>query len=345
MYNITCNTDDNYAQHCIAMLCSLFENNKDEKMTVHVLCSNLSESNKKLIRDLSDRYCQKALFHVVDESVLEGVQFRSKRPLTKAAYYRLLLSSVLRDIDKVLYLDCDMIILGKIKDLFDIELDNYALAAVLDPMPYNNQHQMQLQLSTEAFTFCSGIMLVNLEYWRKRNIETQLLDFARRERKPVYLHDQDVLNYVLKGQWFMLPPKWNHNPVGIQYSPIFKPYHFADSVFCPAVIHYCSEIFKPWYKVPCPGSKYYKRYLKQSNYPLPEYITLPPKRRLYCYYKYIHRMAMKYKPLMPRIIVLLIEDIFNLVRLMWYIGIALSGKRERFVSLMTNFFVGNKISF
>ena len=57
-----------------------------------------------------------------------------------------------------------MIVLGKIKELFDIELDNYALAAVLDPMPYNNQHQMQLHLSTETHTFCSGIMLVNLEY-------------------------------------------------------------------------------------------------------------------------------------------------------------------------------------
>ena len=46
MYNITCNTDDNYAQHCTAMLCSLFENNKDEEITVHVLCGNLSETNR-----------------------------------------------------------------------------------------------------------------------------------------------------------------------------------------------------------------------------------------------------------------------------------------------------------
>lgn len=170
MYNITCNTDDNYAQHCNAMLCSLFENNKDEEITVHVLCGNLSETNRQLIKDLSVRYQQQVLFHAVDESVLDGVQFRSKRPLTKAAYYRLLLSSILRDVDKVLYLDCDMIVLGKIKELFDIELDNYALAAVLDPMPYNNQHQMQLHLSTETHTFCSGIMLVNLEYWRKTTL-------------------------------------------------------------------------------------------------------------------------------------------------------------------------------
>ena len=345
MYNITCNTDDNYAQHCTAMLCSLFENNKDEEITVHVLCGNLSETNRQLIKDLSVRYQQQVLFHAVDESVLDGVQFRSKRPLTKAAYYRLLLSSILRDVDKVLYLDCDMIVLGKIKELFDIELDNYALAAVLDPMPYNNQHQMQLNLSTETHTFCSGIMLVNLEYWRKKNIESQLLEFAKRKREPVYLHDQDVLNYVLKDHWFMLPPKWNHNPVGIQYSPLFRSYHFADSAFCPAVIHYCSEIFKPWYKAPCPGSKYYKRYLKLSNYPAPRYVTLPVRRHLYCYYKYIHRMAMKYKPLMPRIIVLLIEDMFNLLRLIWYMCIALSGKKERFVRLMSNFFIGNRINF
>lgn len=72
MYNITCNTDDNYAQHCNAMLCSLFENNKGEEITVHILCKNLSETNRQLIKNLSARYQQRVLFHVVDESILRA---------------------------------------------------------------------------------------------------------------------------------------------------------------------------------------------------------------------------------------------------------------------------------
>lgn len=84
-----------------------------------------------------------------------------------AAYYRLLLSSVLpQNLDKVLYLDCDMIVMRDIQEIFKIEIDNYALAATIDKFPYTEKHRLQLHMEVGERTFCSGIMLVNLKYWR-----------------------------------------------------------------------------------------------------------------------------------------------------------------------------------
>ena len=120
-FNVVINTDDKYLQHAMAMLCSLYESNKTHQITVHVLCKELSEESKKYIDTLSDHYDNHASFYEVDEGRLTGVQFRKNRPLSMAAYYRLLLSSILpTQIDKVLYLDCDMIVVRDIQEIFNI---------------------------------------------------------------------------------------------------------------------------------------------------------------------------------------------------------------------------------
>ena len=116
-----------------------------------------------------------------------------------AAYYRLLMTSVLpKDLDKVLYLDCDMIVLRDIHEIFNIELEHYALAAISDNLPYSEQHRLQLHMEVGERTFSSGVMLINLSYWRENNVESGLLEYAKRHREEVYLHDLDVLNYYFK---------------------------------------------------------------------------------------------------------------------------------------------------
>lgn len=344
MYNITCNTDDKYAQHCMAMLCSLFENNKDELFTVHILCKSLSDFNRTSISGLASRYNQRVIYYNIDESKLEGVQFRKNRPLTKAAYYRLLLSSVLKNIDKVLYLDCDMIVLGKVKELFDIDLSNYALAAVLDGMPYNCDHQMQLNLPVNSNCFCSGIMMVNLAYWKNNHIEEKLISFAKRERNPVYLHDQDVLNYFLNKDWFMLPPKWNRNPAEILSSFYFKAYHYTDIIFNTSVIHYCHHIFKPWYNGPCPGKKYYKKYLNMSGYKGAKIEKLPLNKYMYNCYFYI-RTYVRYiiQLYMPKLLVILFADVINLLRLIFYLICYLFWPKCKFVQRMSNLYSSDRM--
>lgn len=317
IYNITCNTDDNYIQHCMAMLCSLFENNKDKHFHVYILTSSLSSENIDSIKLLFDKYKQEMFFPIINEALLDGVQFRKNRPLSKAAYYRLLLSSVL-NVDKVLYLDCDMIILGDISELYNIDLTNYSLAACLDPMPFNNEHRMQLNLSVGSKTFCSGIMLLNLQYWRQNNSESLLLSFAKKKREPVYLHDQDVLNFVFNNSWFILPPKWNRTPMakGI-YDVRYKYYDYYDNYNNPMVYHYCSDV-KPWENVFSLKRKYYIKYLYMSGFDKIKFKKVNTKKRfkvlyLCCTVYYLNNIV----PYMPKIIVLFLNDMIRIFRLLY----------------------------
>lgn len=277
-FNIVINTDGKYLQHAMAMLCSLYENNREHCITVHVLHKNLTDFAKKYLVELSDRYDNRVEFHLVDDKVLEGVQFRKKRPLSLAAYYRLLLSSLLpKDLDKVLYLDCDMIVVRDIQEIFKIEIDNYALAATLDSFPYTEKHRLQLHMEVGERTFCSGIMLVNLKYWRKHNVEPRLIEYAKRHREEVYLHDQDVLNYYFKKKWFLLPPKWNHTAgnLRIAFRPEYKNFDYIAFAKEPMIYHYASVGIKPWYNAPTPDKNLYVKYLRKSGFPTMKYENKP----------------------------------------------------------------------
>lgn len=314
--NITCNTDDNYIQHCMAMLCSVFENNRNV-IHVHVLTQGLSTDNIEEIKELCNRYANQLTIYQVDESPLEGVQFRKERPLSKAAYYRLLLASIIsKDIDKILYLDCDMIVTDELLPLYNIDLTDYALAATADYMPTNDQHRQQLNLEFDERTFCSGIMLINLKYWRDHGSEKELLAFAKKPRNPVYLHDQDVLNYVFRKQWFRLPPKWNRIvfnivPGGPRFG--YKRADIREYLHSPVVVHYANKV-KPWYDMWMPMRKYYREYLKKSGYKNVKFQKICIKQKLdldYVILRYLYKYYVL--PLIPQILFLLIHDIYKLM--------------------------------
>lgn len=319
IYNVTCNTDDNYAQHCCAMLCSLFENNKDMEFHVHILTHGLSVNNTEQIERLCHRYHSHQTIYEVDESRLEGVKFRKSRPLSKAAYYRILLPDLLdKSVDKVLYLDCDMIVVGSVKELYDLELDDYALAATLDCMPFNSTHRNQLHMEADERTFCSGFMLINLDYWRKNNAVEKLLEYSKRDRAQVWLHDQDSLNYVFKKKWFLLPPKWNKVSVcylpSIDGVPYFDIYEY---VYQPKIIHFSSEA-KPWLKMSFPYSGEYKYYLKLSGFHNPRFmdVTLHDRVKFTLWnIKYYTRKCII--PFVPVIILLLLGDIAKIFKLLF----------------------------
>lgn len=314
--HITCNTDDNYIQHCMAMLCSVFENNEN-KIHIHVLTHGLSAEGTDSLGALCSRYGAKLSIYHVDESPLEGVWFRKERPLSKAAYYRLLLSSIISvEIDKILYLDCDMIVLDDLSPLFNIDLSDYALAATADYMPTNDQHRQQLNLEFDERTFCSGIMMVNLKYWREHESEKDLLDFAKKPRKPVYLHDQDVLNYVFQKHWFRLPPKWNRIvfnivPGGSRMG--YKRSDIREYLHAPVVVHYANKV-KPWYDMWMPMRGYYRDYMKKSGYRHVKLEKICLRQRFgldYIILRYLYKYYVL--PLIPQLLFILFHDIYNLM--------------------------------
>lgn len=269
--HVACSTDDNYAVLCGVMLCSLLTNSNDcKQIHIHILVSLLSKENRQKFSTQVESFGAKLSFHIVDDTLLEGCKYRTrKHQLSKAAYYRILLASLLPDIDTVVYLDCDMVVLRDITSLMGIDISRYAVAAVEDyDLLRIPEHRQQLQFTEFDRYFNSGFMLINLKYWREHDSEKQLLEFSKQERK-VFFHDQDAMNAVFRGSWLRLPPAWNHFNV----FQVRSENMFADKKELqqfnkyPYVIHYGDRYFKPWFKLPLiPYWRTWRRFKRLSEW-------------------------------------------------------------------------------
>ncbi len=277
-YHICCATDANYIGPCMVMLLSLCKTNAHIEWVVHICTWNLSESSKEKLTNSLSNYNISIHFYEIDMSKLTGVKIRKQNPLPPVAYYRIFLANILPDnIDRILYLDCDLLIMRHLDAIFDIDISEYALAAVEATHKLSDEHRCQLNFLPDTPYFNSGVMLINLKYWRENEVCNPLLTFSQMERR-VFFHDQDALNYVFKNCWKRLP---------LQYNRLF-PSRYPHSMFHskkemkefdnPAVIHFWWYI-KPWYNIKWLSPKYnqYKRlyysYLKELPDDIPQPVS------------------------------------------------------------------------
>jgi len=325
-YNVTCSTDDNYLQHCVAMLCSLFENNKEYSFTVHLLVDKLSKESKDFICSLCERYGNTTKFYAIEKKLLENIrlndiQFNGHKMYSIATYYRMFLPSLLpSDVEKVLYLDCDIIVLKDVSELFNMNLDGYGVAAVRDSSPYDSYHRYKMGLSLRHSAFCAGMMMINLDYWRVNNSQKKLLEYANRQWKDVYMQDQDALNYVFRDSWFQLPYKWGKTPFSVAViDETQRWFDIKEYENEPCIYHYSSQM-KPWIDVWFPDRYIYWDYLRKSKYPNTKVTHANKDLRMKVYKANVRFFLNKYlRPFIPNFIELLVCDILYIFRLLLYI--------------------------
>ena len=251
--NILCTPDNNYVPYCGIMLTSLLENNKDSKFDVYVMCESLSTKHKENLEHLSRLYNAKIEIIQIEKTIFKECPIRVGDHVSIAAYYRLIAADVLpKGLDKILYLDCDTIINGSIKQLYNSDISGYACAACIDEGFYNEEHYKRLCYSQEYPYINSGVILFNLEYWRVNNIVNKCLKYIANNTDRVKFHDQDTLNAVLHKQIRLLHIKNNLQTMFL-LSEYTKNYNanfvkeIINTALEPTIIHFTGAS-KPWFK-------------------------------------------------------------------------------------------------
>lgn len=203
-------SDDNYAQHVGISMLSLFENNKKyNEIVVFIIDNNIGLENKKKIFKIGEQYKRKIKFIDFDK-------FRNKlnldigNSISISLYCRLMLASMIgNEFDKVIYFDSDSVILESLDELWNLNLDDYYVAGVLDTVAKGAK--LKIGLKEKDNYVNSGMLLINLKRWRKDNIEEKFLDFIKEHNGNVYHHDQGVINGVLNKKILIINPKYNCN--------------------------------------------------------------------------------------------------------------------------------------
>lgn len=259
--NIIYSSDDNYCQHLGCSLYSLLDHNQEfTKINIFIVSNGISQENHHKLNVVADHFRNTSLYFIDFSIWLNHLKLDMAWNISLSSYARLFVSSMLpKDIERVIYLDCDMIIESSLNYLWNINLNGFIIGAVQDCMSFRFKEPVGLDRYDQYFN--AGMLLIDLNEWRKQKIEKKCLDFINNRNGRVIHHDQGVLNGILKDKWLRLPLEYNLMTIHYVFSLDKIKKYFGDRATFyskeeidkakehPVILHFTpSFTTRPWVK-------------------------------------------------------------------------------------------------
>jgi lipopolysaccharide biosynthesis glycosyltransferase len=250
--HVASTSDSRYVLYSATMLRSLFTHAPGRRFAVHMLCPpELGQAQREALGGVAARFGHDMTFHAVGDERVAGLPHM--RNLRRLSWYRIFLPELLPDVDRVLYLDGDVLVVDGIDELWATELGGHALAAVPNVIEPRTRSQLlpALGLPPDARYFNAGIMLMDLRAMRQAGFTDRVLEFARANHSRLVWGDQDALNGVVRGAYRPLHPRWNCMNALFYFSharDVFDAASVEQAVSAPAILHFEGpDDVKPWH--------------------------------------------------------------------------------------------------
>ena len=245
--NILVTLDKGYLRQLTVMLYSLQDSNPNETFAVYVMNSSLTAEDLDWVQGhLPAGRCR-----LIDVKVPDG-EF-SGAPVTKRypkeMYYRIFAARYLpRTMERILYLDPDLVVINSLSRLWKEDLDGYYFAAASHVWnALQKVNEVRLQLDDDSPYINSGVLLMNLELLRREQDEKEVYEYIEEFRRRLVLPDQDVISGLYGERILPLDP-YRYNMTerlflfrASGYRKINLDWVWGHS----AIIHYCGRN-KPW---------------------------------------------------------------------------------------------------
>lgn len=264
--DVALSVDDNYAKYCATAMCSILDNkNECDEIFFHILHGDILDENIARLAIFPNTKLYK-----LNESEFSPYVRRKKHVGFTPMFYRLKLASILKNIKKVIYLDCDIIVIKSLSELYSIDISSYVVAAepALPPVPaetfsfYKSQmDRLGLPVLKDGFYFNSGVIYMNLEKIRNERIENDFFEYLKKNSQEIQFADQDTLNVVLQGKCLALDSKFNFVP-----DPKYHNKEFCKTLPTDiTILHFAGA--KPWGKgFYNPFTEEFWKYYKKSGF-------------------------------------------------------------------------------
>lgn len=265
-------SDDNYYRHLLVSMISLMENNQEfDNIKIYVLDNGISEKNKNNLMMWVNKYEKKIVFYSF-EHIEKKLKTDNKFPLS--AYGRLFLDEVVEE-DKILYLDCDSVVNGSFYELWNMSMDDNICLGVQDNV--SAYYKTVIGMKKNDIYINSGVLLIDLQKWRKLNLQEQAVEVIRKFKGSVPHHDQGVINAICYGKIKRVHPKYNFQCPMFEYTPkqlkvLNKNYYteneLKEAFEAPVFIHYTEGYSnRPWRKDSThPMKSIYRRYQEMTEF-------------------------------------------------------------------------------
>ncbi|MBK9166298.1 MAG: glycosyltransferase family 8 protein [Bryobacterales bacterium] len=252
---IACASDGRYALPLAVMLRSLAENlAPGREVEVIILDDGIAPADRE--RVLASLPASLAVRFVdYPRTGIQGLPTWGRMALT--TYHKLTLAHwIPQAATKVLWLDCDLLVLADIARLWDSLWNGQALLAVPDERvptvssPFGVAAYREMGLASGAAYFNAGVLLIDLDRWRSGDVERRATDYLKQYGNRVYFFDQEALNATLAGRWGVLDGRWNRHPS-------IAAFHGGSAAGAPFIVHFSGNL-KPW--IHAGRSRYHEMY-------------------------------------------------------------------------------------
>ena len=236
----------------------------------YVIDGGISEANKQKLAQVlqRDSVAVRLRWLKPDLKALGALQVSNRWGV--ATFFRILAPELLPpDLDRVIYLDSDLVIEGNLAELWQTELEDCPVLAVQDywlpqvslPCALAETYH-QLGLKPDVPFFNAGMLVLNLKQWRTQNLAQTALDYAHRYQTS----DQEAINAAIAGQGKPLDLRWNVQMCGIVRPAMKLPYDAQELIRQAFIIHYTSpdKPWQPFYKLY--GGSRFAHYLQRSHW-------------------------------------------------------------------------------
>lgn len=256
--NVCLSCDNKYASYAAVVIASILANaNKEDYLCFYILDGGILDENKIKFNELkSIKNCEIEFVKINEKDFSVYKNIKTHSYLSVAAYYRLKLASLLPNIDKIIYFDCDIVVNSSLKDLYETDLHENIIAGVLD---VRVKHKKKWK-NTNYIN--SGVVLFDLVKFREQDIEHKILQYIIENADKIDTGDQDIINFVLKNRIKIVDDLWN-----VQVSGFASRTSYTNK---PKIIHYIGSD-KPWVYA---SNTYFKdlyfKYLQHTPWKLSE---------------------------------------------------------------------------
>ena len=206
-------TDDNYVPFLAIAITSLLDNSsKNYFYRIFVLTTNLKQQNIDSILKHQTQNCSIEFISLAQELDKIKDMFHLRDYYSRETYYRIFIPNLFPQYKKVLYLDCDITVVGDISELYRTQIHGYYVGAAQEEVMqtfevFGNYVEKAEGINRKDY-FSAGILLINCRRWRKKHIAEKFVDLLNRYKFRV-VQDEDYLNVLCKGHVRNLSLAWN----------------------------------------------------------------------------------------------------------------------------------------
>ncbi len=248
--------EHNYVMPYGVMLQSLVQNNKNITIQIHAIINeSVTEEDKNSLKSIVTQYNKNnsVKFYLFDKGVVDNYSLPTTKYFRESCYYRLFSSTILpASIDKVIYLDGDMVVRHDISDLWNYDIEGCAVAGVINQTETVKYHN-RLHYPMSKKYINNGVAVFNLKLWREEGVEQQFVNMIKKYPERILTADQDVMNVVLQDKKKILPIKYNVQE-GFYYRLEYMSFDYwgiqqemDEAIKDPWILHYAGA-HKPWVK-------------------------------------------------------------------------------------------------